>query len=57
MIDYEAGFAAALAHDEFLERCGSEEHRRCWAVVFDQFELTDAPDVPGLLADPETGQP
>lgn len=42
MIDYGSKFEAGLPYQEFLEKYGSDEHRRRWGAFRDQVQLTDA---------------
>ena len=42
MMDFGAKFEAGLPYDAFLEKYGSDEHRRRWSAFRDQVQLTDA---------------
>jgi hypothetical protein len=42
MFDYASKFNAGLKYHAFLENHGTEEHRRRWAVVYTEVELTPA---------------
>src|SRR5215813_10999359 len=42
MFDFDAKFAAGLPYDRFLEKYGSDEHRRRWNAIDAQVALSDA---------------
>ena len=41
MIDFAAKLLEGLPYELFLAKHGTDEHRRRWAVLFDQVKLTD----------------
>lgn len=42
MFDYASTFNAGLSYRDFLDRFGTDEHRRRWAGVYEAVELTSA---------------